>query len=42
MQSAADTRKLSDVLHKMDDEPLSKLVHRHGRGKLERKIRSAS
>lgn len=34
-EGCPDDDKLSDVLHKMDEPPLSKLVHDHHAGKLE-------
>jgi hypothetical protein len=34
-KDCADSEKLSDVLHKMDEPSLSKLVHDHEAGKLE-------
>jgi hypothetical protein len=30
----ADNEKLSDVLHKMDEPSLTKLIHDHGAGRL--------
>ncbi len=40
-KGAADSDKLSEVLHRMDDQSLSQLVHHHEGGELEGKIRSA-
>ena len=33
-EGCSDDERLSDVLHKMDEPSLSKLVEDHGRGKL--------
>jgi hypothetical protein len=35
-KGCAESNRLSDVLHKMDEPSLSKLVHDHEAGKLER------
>ncbi|WP_315706176.1 MULTISPECIES: hypothetical protein [unclassified Bradyrhizobium] len=41
-KGAADSDRLADVLHRIDEESLSQLVHHHERGELDDKIKNAA
>jgi hypothetical protein len=41
-EGCRDDEKLSDVLHKMDEPSLSKLLHDHERGRLDEVCRQAA